>query len=334
MSASAQLRRVATPLLRRPLGRDTALRFAAHRGRALVLLYHRVLPDGSPVDPIVPSLSASLFRRQMESLLRAGDVVPLSELIASPHDTAGARRSRPRFALTFDDDHSGYVETVLPALRAVGVPATFFLSGRVLHGLPPYWWASVESSLRTHGFAVTRDTLGIGGHTVADLVAALECSGRAAEITRRLPPASETPMTAEHVRVLSNEGMTIGFHTLHHPVLTAQESGDLDAALTIGRRELEAAAGARVDLLAYPHGQADAMVADAAERAGFAAAFATGGRPITATSDRFLLGRWEPGPLEPAEFNAAVAMRLLRWPTAPRTKRRPRRVGATAATAV
>jgi len=270
----------------------------------------------------------------MESLLRAGHVVPLSALIESPHHDARDRRPQPRFAVTFDDDHAGYVETVVPALRALGVPATFFLSGRVLHGLPPYWWTSVESSLRTHGFDHTRDTLGISAPTVADLVVALERSGRAAELTRRLPSVSETPMTAAHVRVLSNEGMTIGFHTLHHPVLTMQSADNLEAALTIGRRELETAAGARVDLLAYPHGLANAIVADATELAGYTAAFATGGRPITATSDRFLLGRWEPGPLEGAEFSAALAMRLLRWPAASRTMRHTGRVRTEAATVV
>jgi peptidoglycan/xylan/chitin deacetylase (PgdA/CDA1 family) len=319
MSVSAQLRRIATPLFRRAIGRDTALRFGAHRGRSLVLLYHRILPDGTPPNPIVPSVSASLFRRQVEALLRAGEVVPLSELIGStPYG------SRPRFALTFDDDHAGYVETVLPALRALSVPATFFLSGRTLHDLPPYWWTTVESSLRTHGFDFTRTTLGIGGRTIEDLAIALERSGRAAELTSRLPPAREAAMTAEHVRVLSDEGMTIGFHTLHHPVLTMESQRSLEEALTEGRRELASAAGAAVDLLAYPHGKADSVVAEAVERAGYAAAFAAGGRPIAATSDRFLLDRWEPGRLEADELATHVAMRLLRPPTSPRAMRQER----------
>ena len=81
-------------------------------------------------------------------------------------------------------------------------------------------------------------------------------------------------MTAEDIRAMVRAGMTIGFHTLHHPVLSTLAEGPLESALTEGRRELAAAAGAPVDLLAYPHGRATAAVADAAERAAFTAAFA------------------------------------------------------------
>jgi peptidoglycan/xylan/chitin deacetylase (PgdA/CDA1 family) len=320
MSARAQIKRLAAPLFRRAIGRSAALRFAVRHGRLLVLLYHRILPDGAAPDPIVPSLPVSLFRRHVETLLHTGDIVPVSELIESPR-----QQQRPRFALTFDDDHDGYVATVLPALRALGVSATFFLSGRALHGLPPYWWTSVERSLRTRGLEFTRDTLGLGGaRTVEDLAAALERSGQAAQLVGRLPSVNELSMTAADIRALTDAGMTIGFHTLHHPILTMQSGPALETALVDGRRELAAAAGATVDLLAYPHGRANAAVADAAEQAHYVAAFASGGRPITATSDAFLLDRWEPGRLETDELSAHLAMRLLRPPTPPRAMRRKR----------
>jgi peptidoglycan/xylan/chitin deacetylase (PgdA/CDA1 family) len=285
----------------------------------LVLLYHRILPDGTAPDAIVPSLQRHLFLRHVEALLRVGDVVPLAQLLEP------ARLShRPRIALTFDDDHAGYVGIVVPELQALGVAATFFLSGRSLHGLPPYWWTSVEQSIRTHGLDRTRRLLGLSGGTVADLAIALERSPQAAQLASRLPHVDEPCMTAADIRALARAGMTIGFHTLHHPVLSTLAEGPLEAALTEGRRELAAAAGAPVDLLAYPHGRVTAEVADAAERAAFLAAFAAGGHPITTSSDRFLLDRWEPGPLRPDELGAAVAMRLMRSPTAPHSVRRKR----------
>ena len=319
MSFSAQLRRFAAPMFRPALSQRAALRFAARRGRSMVLLYHRILPDGAAPDPIVPSLQRHLFLRHLDALLRIGDIVPLTQLLEPAR-----LGQRPRIALTFDDDHAGYVGTVVPELQARGVPATFFVSGRSLHGLPPYWWTSVEHSLRSHGLESTRRMLGLNGRTVADLALALERSPDAAELTGRLPLADEPCMTAADIRAMVRAGMTIGFHTLHHPVLSTLAEGPLEAALTDGRRELAAAAGAPVDLLAYPHGRATAAVADAAERAAFRAAFAAGGRPITTTSDRFLLDRWEPGPLGADELTAAVAMRLMRSPTAPYAVRHKR----------
>lgn len=329
MGYSAQVRRLAAPLFRHSVGRQAALRLAARRGRSLVLLYHRVLPDGTAPDAIVPSLPQHLFRRHLHALLRLGEVVPLAQLL-----DPGLRGQRPRFALTFDDDHGGYVGTVLPVLQALGVPATFFLSGRSLHGLPPYWWTSVEHSLRTQGLDDTRRALGVSGDTVADLAVALERSRRAPQLASRLPRVDEAQPTAADIRAMARAGMTIGFHTLHHPILSDLAGRDLESALTDGRRELAAAAGTDVDLLAYPHGRATIAVAEAAARAGYAAAFATGGRPISATSDRFLLDRWEPGALDADELGAQAAMRLLRSPTQPRAIRRGRALRIDTATIV
>jgi peptidoglycan/xylan/chitin deacetylase (PgdA/CDA1 family) len=318
MSASAQIRRLALPLFGPAFSRRAALRIAARRGRSLVLLYHRVLPDGVAPEAIVPSLPLSLFRRQLEAVLRFCDIVPLPQLFES------SSHSRPRIAVTFDDDDAGYVDTLVPTLRALGVPATFFLSGRSLHGLPPYWWSTVEHSLRTHGFDSTRRALGVEAGTLADLVIALERSPQAARLANRLPPISEPQMTGDHIRTLAVAGMTIGFHTLHHPRLTMITGRALEAALIDGRQALAAAAGSTIDQLAYPHGRASASVAEAVERANYAAAFTAGGRPVHVTSDRFLLDRWEPGPLDADMFCAHLAMRLLRPPTRPRSLRRKR----------
>lgn len=331
MPVSGQVRRLAAPLFHRAFARRTALRFAAHGGRSLVLLYHRVLPDDCSPDPIVPSVPVGLFRRQLESLLDAGDIVPLRELVES---VRAPRGRRPRFALTFDDDHDRYVEVVLPVLESCGAAATFFLSGRALHGLPPYWWARVENSLRTYGLDVTRKALGVDGNTVEDIVVALEQSGQATELADQLSPVSEPAMTAADIRALARSAMTIGFHTLNHPVLTMQPAGELAAVLNHGRRELAAASGVSIDFLAYPHGRANAFVAEAAEAAGYTAAFTGGGRSITTTSDRFLLDRWEPGRLGSDDFAAHLAMRLLRPPTPPRAMLRKRLIHAVTPTVV
>jgi peptidoglycan/xylan/chitin deacetylase (PgdA/CDA1 family) len=317
MGYGTPVKRLATPIFRLAIGQRAALRLAASRNRALVLLYHRVLPDGVAADEIVPSLPRRLFHQHLDALLQLGQIVPLRQLLQPP--PAGAP---PRFAITFDDDHAGYVDTVLPELQSHGVTATFFLSGRALHGLPPYWWTFVEESLRTRGLDYTRKTLGLTGGTAADLAVALERSPSASELTSQLPHPTQPTMTAAHIRTLSDAGMTIGFHTLHHPILSTLAGHELHAALTMGRDELAVAADRPIDLLAYPHGKATSDVAAAAKGASYVAAFATGGRPITSSSDRFLLHRWEPGPLTGAELRAAIALRLLRAPTRSQSARR------------
>lgn len=315
MSVATQARRFGTSILHSRFTRRAALRMAAACNRALIIVFHRVDRGGQSAHEFVPSLPAALFRWQLQALAAIGEIVPLARLLEMPP------ASTPRFALTFDDDDVRHVNNALPILDEAGATATFFLSGRELHGLPPYWWTLVEHSLRIRGFEATQRLLGLPGRTPEELAFALECSPRAEQIVETLGGADEPLMTAADVQTLARAGMTIGFHTLHHPIVSRLSGPELDTAMTLGRHDLESAAGVPVDLFAYPFGRANAAAAAAAERAGFRAAFATGGRPVTPRSDPFMLARWEPGTLHGDAFVAAVALRLLRPPALSREHR-------------
>ncbi len=316
MPYSARARRLVTPLFRYTVSRRAALRFAAARGRSLVLLYHRVLPDGTTPRAIVPTVSSSVFRQHLHALLSIGHIVPLAQLLEPARPGEGTR-----FSITFDDDDAGYVGTVLPDLHALGITATFFLSGRTLHALPPHWSTFVEHSIHSIGLESTSRTLGLDARTPADLALALERWPQAHNVADRLPTPDEPQLTVADIRSLVRAGMTIGFHTLHHPLLSMLKGPELETAMSVGRQELAAAAGTAVDLLAYPYGRATSCVAESAQRSGYFAAFVTGGRPVAPWSDRFLLARWEPGQLSADEFSAEVALRLLRAPTPSRGSR-------------
>lgn len=314
MSYPALPVRLATSALRLSAARQFALRLSAIRHVGLVLVYHRVGPHGPMPHEVVPTLSSALFRRHLEALARLGDVVPVSQLLEPPRPGR-----RPRFCVTFDDDHAGHVQHALPILQAVGVHATFFLSGRDLHGLPPYWWTFLEERIRSNGLAHTARALGLNAKTPTDLASALEGSPLTERLQELLPGSTEPPMLRTDMRRLADAGMTIGFHTLHHARVSDLSGTDLDQAMTLGRRELADVVGSDVDMMAYPYGCANRQAAEAAERAGFRAALASGGHPVSYRSDPFLLGRWDPGPLHADEFAAAVTLRLLRS----QTPRRP-----------
>jgi peptidoglycan/xylan/chitin deacetylase (PgdA/CDA1 family) len=295
--------------LRHPLARAAAIRVAARRGHGLVLVYHRVRDDGDvPRNEVVPSLGRSRLRAQLEALGDLGDVVDLPQLLESP-----AGRNRPRFALTFDDDYPHHTAHALPVLRDVGVPGTFFLSGRVLHGLGPYWWERLEALIAVRGLAEAGRALEIPGDNPQVLAAACETSAHArARLEAIAPRPVEDPLNVDGISALVAAGMTLGFHTLEHPLLMDLDGHQLAAALTTGRRQLAAVAGRPLTLFAYPHGKADQRVARAVHAASYAAAWTGWPQPFRVGGDRFLLGRWEPGPLEVDSFVAAVAVRLNR----------------------
>jgi peptidoglycan/xylan/chitin deacetylase (PgdA/CDA1 family) len=261
------------------------LRRPAACGHYLVLCYHRIAPPcgrAEAVDPIPPDR----FAEQMRALRRVGDIIPQADALSAP------RFERPAFVITFDDDDPSHVRHALPILRELGIPATFFLSGRSLHHMGPYWWVQLEQAALEDGVVQTARRLGRSARTLKELVRGCRASGAVPElVTRESPPT----MQRSDIRTLAEAGMTIGFHTLRHPALTLLNDDDLVIALTDGRDALEDAAGAPVEFFAYPYGHADRRVAAAAQQAGYRAAFTLGDRPVSDPLDRFLLPRWQPG---------------------------------------
>jgi peptidoglycan/xylan/chitin deacetylase (PgdA/CDA1 family) len=305
-------RRCGVAILRARGIRDAALRLSGAADRAVVLVYHRVAPAGAAAHEVVPSLPISLFAHQLETLAEIGEIVPLRALLEPAR-----RPGRPRFAITFDDDHPSHRRWTLPVLQRMRVHATFFLSGRALGHAGPYWWSAIEHSIRVQGLAKTGRLLGLHARTPPELGAAVTASGKAALVSQLLPTFDEPPMAVADMRALAEAGMGIGFHTRRHPVMTSLPPMALETALIEGRHDLEVATGMPLEFLAYPHGLADTRVAAAAARAGFRAAFTTDQRSISARSYRFLLGRWDPAFLHGSELTAAAAFRLMRPPTPP-----------------
>jgi peptidoglycan/xylan/chitin deacetylase (PgdA/CDA1 family) len=305
---AASVKRAGKGLLRLPPLRGAALRAAAARGNGLALLYHRVTDDDAPPSgDLVPSIPRRLLRRQLEALGEVGDLVPLERL----HTPAVGRR-RPRFGLSFDDDYRSHGDQALPVLRALGVTATFFLSGRSLHGLGPYWFEVLERLVTERGLEQVRRLLGVAAATPADLGVACEGDPRLQRLVAAAADLAPGHLQPAQIAQLGEEGMTVGFHTLHHRRLVDLGDDGLRLAMADGRQALEAAVGRRVDLLAYPHGKADGRVAAAARTAGYRMAWTGWPRPVRAGDDPYLLGRWEPGPLETDDFLAALSVRLNR----------------------
>jgi peptidoglycan/xylan/chitin deacetylase (PgdA/CDA1 family) len=280
--------------------RSAGLRAAAWRGRDLVLLYHRV--SGRP-SSVVPTITPERMARQLEALAGVMTFVAAEELSRAPEAAA------PRIAVTFDDDDRAHVDTALPVLQRLNLRATFFVSGRALHGLAHNWWVLLEEAIAAHGAAEVGRRLGIAGGP-QELARACEEPDVAARLYAMAPNSTIAPLSAGDIRSLAEAGMTIGFHTLHHPVLPSLADAVLETALTDGRDRLEQAAGSPVTTLSYPHGRTDRRVARAAERSGYRAAFATGGRAVSRTVDRFRIPRWEPGPLDARGVVAEAIVRL------------------------
>jgi peptidoglycan/xylan/chitin deacetylase (PgdA/CDA1 family) len=287
----------------------------------VVLVYHRIggRAGGDESREILAAVPGAVFDRQLRHLRRHYRVVSAAELL----EAVRRRRRGERFpvAITFDDDLASHVRDALPALRRAGLSATFFLTGASLDGPHSFWWEDLQR-------AIDDELMAPAGLPHVDVGAALARSPRAIldlagaivrlppqqrdEVAGALreavgPPSADNGLRSHDVRALSDAGCMVGFHTLRHDALPGLSDSELEQALRDGREALAAAAAAPVDLLAYPHGKADARVAEAARAAGFAFGFTTARGAVTADTDPLRI------PRTVADLSAgALALRLAR----------------------
>lgn len=283
---------------RRRVLREAVAAIRGARGLRLVLMYHRVMPRERPRYEPVPTVPEDLFREQLAAFGELGRIVPLDALLAEPD----GGHEPLRLALTFDDDYASHTRYALPVLRELGLHATFFLSGRALHGLGGYWFQRLEALLAERGLAATAELLDLPGAKEPQL--ALRCEGdprRMALIEQHAPPG-EAPLDADGIRELADTGMTIGFHTLHHPVLTRLDDGGARQGLTLGYDRLATHVDQPLAWFSYPHGKTDERITGLTREAGYAAAWTTQPRLLRSGEDPYQQGRWEPQPLPTDEL--------------------------------
>jgi peptidoglycan/xylan/chitin deacetylase (PgdA/CDA1 family) len=153
--------------------------------------------------------------------------------------------------VTFDDAYTS-VANAVPILERLGIPATVFACA-----------------------------------AYADEGRRLDVPELAAEAAAH--PSELATMNWSELGELAERGVEIGSHTSNHPHLTRLSDRELDNELLESRSRLEAELARRCRFLAYPYGENDARVREAARRAGYEAAFAL--RERSDVFDRYAVPR-------------------------------------------
>lgn len=279
---------------------------AAMRARALlpprsvaILTYHHVCDPGRDYrfDPDVADVTPAQFRRQLAILTRHFTVIDLATLTRGldggplPHNPC---------LITFDDGYRSNYAEALPALRAAGVTATFFITTGFTTHRRLYWWdriayvvhqaagprlrltypAPLDLALADRGAArsalvkLVKNTKDLDlARFLGELAVAAAVPWDAA-VERAL--ADELIMTWDEVRAMRAAGMTIESHTRDHRVLETMPPAALAEDLAGARADLAREVGVDSRAIAYPVGRTiarypavKAAVADAGYRLGF-----------------------------------------------------------------
>ena len=287
----------------------------------LALLYHRIEPrSGDSAAEFSAPLSCAAFAAQLDHLRRHYRVVRAAELL----DAVRSRSHGDPFpvAITFDDDSPTHRRWALPALRRLGLTATFFLNGASLDAPRTWWWdrlqAGLDRGLRWNQLlppAVLRDASASGAPTVATVSEAVQ---RVTPLERKAlydrlgplvgPDPHDAGTRAADVRAIVAAGCDVGFHTLDHEPLALVDDRTLHSQLRDGRNKLAAACGTSLVAIAYPHGKVDARVAAAARAAGFELGFTVEPVATRPSADPLLIGRLDATwPQVHERFDAAVS---------------------------
>lgn len=276
------------------------------RRRAVVLMYHRVLPaslraESFSADGIV--VTPETFRRHMQLLSSRFQPVSAAQLAAALRN----EEPLPERAclVTFDDGWWDNLEYALPILEEFRVPALIFLATDFIGTSRTFWQEHLSRMLfvashEAHGLAGLLDSLGISlltGSGVADhrlriraFVTALknkpaaeirslvqEVEMRCNEAGLDCSPASVDRFLSwsEVARLAASDLITIGSHCQSHTPLPKLAHDEVARELRCSREILTSHLGKPPEDLAYPNGDFTPAIAAQAQAAGYRVAYTT-----------------------------------------------------------
>lgn len=241
------------------------------RGKLGILIFHRVL---SGPDELFPEdLHAARFDEVCGWLSTWFNVLPLDEAVDRMHS-----RSLPPRALcvTFDDGYADNATVAFPILRRHGLPATFFIAAGFIDGGVPWNDILTESFRRCERDFVELpriagielgawDLSGNAGRRAAilstiDRIKYLPTARRLDAVQAVVAACgvvtpSDLMMSSAQVKQLVDGGMTVGGHTISHPILAHADEATVRQEVAEGRDRLQAITGRAVELFAYPNGR-------------------------------------------------------------------------------
>lgn len=275
-----------------------------------VVTYHGVLPPG--YEPVDAGFDGNLVTA--ESLRQQLRLLKSNYSLISPEETLAWRQGTfelpPRAVLlTCDDGLLNHLTDMLPVLQQEKVCCLFFVTGAsATETRSTLWYEELfllllrapagkfevssagvviraELSSREQRGAVWWDAVKRlsqvdGEARRAFLQAASERLG--AGLTQKIADADSPScrrfglMTLPELRTLANAGMTIGAHTLSHPMLSQMPANLARVEITECKTKLEGALQKRIWAFAYPFGDPASVTPQVlmiAKEAGYSAAF-------------------------------------------------------------
>ena len=294
-----------------------------HRNRAIVLTYHRVLPE--PLLDCTWShpgivVSRRTFERHLQLLQRTFHVMSAADFVL--HMETGKPFRTPACLITFDDGWQDTFSYAGPLLNQYRLPSLVFLPTDFIGTKATFWQEQLghllsvawqrcreDLSFREQAAAVLppelRKTLDVEEPAVRSVIRERvnQLKSGSTGDPRRLPErlrallgvdvgsAVDGFMNWDQVRSMAAERTTFGGHSASHRIMTSLSPTEVDAEVRECRDVLRRETGELPATFSYPNGNWNDATSGTVREAGFRVAFATAPGSVSAGDERFSLRR-------------------------------------------
>ncbi len=218
--------------------------------KGLVLVFHKE-DDGKLFEQIIIALKARyslVSLEQLETLL------------------IEKRSTRNICHISFDDGELSFYNTVFPLLKTHNVPASLFISPDVIVSRKNYWFQEITGYDENIFKEILSHQLNMPATSLKrfNVQSVLKClpfrdisavidSYKQKTNTKSKPPMN---MDEDQLRIVDESGLvTVGAHTLNHPILANETDDDCFHEITDSIKKLQTLLGHPIKYFAYPNGR-------------------------------------------------------------------------------
>jgi peptidoglycan/xylan/chitin deacetylase (PgdA/CDA1 family) len=167
---------------------------------------------------------------------------------------------------SLDDGWKENYKEVVQLSHRIKIPLTIFIPTEPVLDCGPYWWTTVGKAYRKGFISIAPEAL----KKMPD-----EKRSEILEKARRHVSLRREAMLPEEVKKLPDKNITVGSHTLTHPILTMCNDEKSRIEITESRIELEKWLGMPVMCFSYPNGLYGQREKEFVRAAGYRMAFTT-----------------------------------------------------------
>ena len=281
-----------------------------HRGRVVILTYHRVVSDHMVRDEhIQPGMyvRGQSFESHLTYLQKRFNIISLDELLDLWH-TNRLKSHQSYCVITFDDGWRDNYQFAFPVLMKYRIPATIFLATEFIGTARWFWPDQIMLLLEkcgqhTTGAAERKAVSTILAETIGVTLSAADgifrrvesgdpinsdaiiefCKGvevdRIHQIIDRLSralhmdlPTHRVLLNWDEVREMAGKGVTFGSHSGSHRIMTRIPLSDVKTELIDSRRTMLEQGIKPVPVFCYPNGNFDRNIQELVRESGYLAA--------------------------------------------------------------